>query len=335
LVQYSRILVRATNWIGDAVMSIPALEAIRKRFPTARITILARPWVADVYRGAAFCDDVIEYTGVRLRCARVLRERNFEAAVILPNSFDSALVCWLARIPVRIGYARDGRGLLLNPAIPRPAPGEIPAHERFYYLELLRRAGWIDGLPSDGAPIRLPIPPRSFSDVGLAGAIIGISPGAAFGTAKRWLPERFADSAIRLATAWDASVAVFGSSSEREVASQVADAVGAAGIPVRNLAGETKLREFLERIAACRFFLTNDNGAMHLASAIGIPTIAVFGSTDWTATGPTGVNSRIVREPVECSPCLKRECPIDHRCMTRVTTDRVVGEAIELIAVSR
>jgi heptosyltransferase-2 len=331
--------VRATNWIGDAVMSIPALEAIRKRFPNAHITILARPWVSDVYYKAPFCDAIELYTpraGMRdwkakLALARRLEGRKFDAALILPNSFDAALICRLAKIPVRIGYSRDARTILLTHPIPRPRHGEIPAHERFYYLELLRRAHWIDGLPpEDGAPIRLDVKPRSFADLGFTQPIIGISPGAAFGTAKRWIPERFAQAAAELARKWNAAVVVFGSKDERPVAAQVADEIGIQGIPVRNLAGETSLREFIERIAACRFFLSNDNGAMHLAAAIGVPTLAVFGSTDHETTGPTGTRIRIVREPVDCSPCLRRECPIDHRCMTRVTVNHVVHQALEL-----
>ena len=172
----SRILVRATNWIGDAVMSIPALEAIRKRFPDAHIAILARPWVTDVYQGAAFCNEIIPHPPGRLDAVRLLQAGRFGAALLLPNSFDSALICWLARIPIRIGYARDGRSLLLTHPVPVPKPGEIPTHERYYYLELLRRAGWLDKLPEDGAPIHLPVTPRPFDDLG---PVIGLSPGAA------------------------------------------------------------------------------------------------------------------------------------------------------------
>lgn len=322
-------------------MSIPALEAIRKRFPAAHITILARPWVSDVYRDAPFCDAIEPYLpspGVKdwrakLALARRLEAQHFDAALILPNSFDSALICRLAKIPVRIGYSRDGRGILLTHAIAKAKAGEIEPHERFYYLELLRRAGWIEKLPEDGAPIHLATTPRAFTDHGIdAGRpVVGVSPGAAFGTAKRWLPERFAESASELARQWNAAVAIFGSKDERPVAEEVEAAVRARGVrDVINLAGKTNLREFIERIAACRFFLTNDNGAMHLAAAIGTPTLAVFGSTDHITTGPTGRATKIVREPVECSPCLKRECPIDHRCMTRVTVERVVQEALEL-----
>ena len=211
----SRILVRATNWIGDAVMSIPALEAVRRRFPDAHITILARPWVSDVYYNAPFCDAIELYTPkpgfsdwrAKFHLARRLRAQRYDAAIVLPNSFDSAMICRLAEIPVRIGYARDGRNFLLSHAIPPPV--EV-MHERFYYLELLRRAGWLDTLPEDGAPIRLTVTPRSFEDLGL-GLAIGVSPGAAFGTAKRWIPERFAESAAQLAGRWGASVVIFGS----------------------------------------------------------------------------------------------------------------------------
>ena len=331
----SRILVRATNWIGDAVMSIPALEAIRNRFPDAHITILARPWVSDVYYNAPFCDAIEHYTPkpgmkdwrAKLALARHLQAQRYDAAVILPNSFDSALICRLAGIPVRIGYSRDGRGILLTHPVPRP---DQLTHERFYYLELLKRAGWLDAMPADGAPIRLNVNARGFTDLGLGDNVIGISPGAAFGTAKRWLPERFSETAAELARQWNSAVVIFGSKDERPVADQVAEDLRARGTEVRNLAGQTTLREFIERIAACRFFLSNDNGAMHLAAAIGIPTLAIFGSTDHRTTGPTGPATRIVREPVECSPCLKRECPIDHRCMTRVTVDRVIEEALHL-----
>jgi heptosyltransferase-2 len=158
-----------------------------------------------------------------------------------------------------------------------------------------------------------------------------VSPGAAYGTAKRWLPERFAESAIRLARELGGGVAVFGSRDERPLCEQVAEAVRPSGVRTLNFAGETTLREFIEMAAACRVFLTNDSGAMHIASALGVPMVAVFGATDHIATGPTGDLARIVREPVECSPCLLRECPIDHRCMTEVTSDRVVDEALTVL----
>jgi len=160
--------------------------------------------------------------------------------------------------------------------------------------------------------------------------VIGVSPGAAYGDAKRWLPERFAETATAVAQARGAAVALFGSEAERPLCESVAGSVRSAGVPVHDFAGETTLRQFIDLASACRLFLTNDSGAMHIASALDVPTVTVFGATDETTTGPTGPLARIVREQVECAPCLLRECPIDHRCMTRVTSARVVKVALRL-----
>ena len=342
---FSRILIRATNWVGDAVMSLPAIRAVRARFPDAQITVLARPWVADLYARETAINRVIPYSAAsgfrhlsaKLRAARVLHAERFDCAILLQNAFEAAAIAWLAGIPRRIGYARDGRSVLLTDPIPVPKPGDIALHQRFYYLELLRRAHLIDELP-DVEAIRLEGREavadegrRRFGERGLALPVIGVSPGAAYGNAKRWLPERFAEAALEVAGSCGASVAVFGSPGERKLCQLVADMIERGGVRVSNLAGETALREFIEMAAACRVFLTNDSGAMHIASAAGVPTVAVFGATDDSATGPTGPLARVVREPVECSPCLLRECPIDHRCMTRVTAQQVSGAALELL----
>lgn len=333
---FSKILVRATNWVGDAVMSLPALRAIRARFPDAEIALLARPWVADLYARETWCSRIIPYTagkGARdwkgkWSAAVELRRERFDCAILMQNAFEAALIAWHARIPVRIGYDRDARGWLLTHPVPMPRPGEIPPHQRYYYLELLRRAGMIDEIP-EVPEIRL----EGLDEAAragrpaLQGCVAGVSPGAAYGTAKRWLPARFAGSAVQLAREFGGGVAVFGSREERSLCEQVAAAVRAAGVSAINFAGETTLKQFIEMAAACRVFLTNDSGAMHIASAAGVPTVTVFGATDHIATGPTGELARIVREPVECSPCLLRECPIDHRCMTAVSADRVVEEA--------
>ncbi len=252
-----------------------------------------------------------------------LRSRQFDCAILLQNAFEAAWIAWLAKIPTRIGYKRDGRQLLLTRAIVPPIPGEIPRHERFYYLELLRRAGLIDALPACesiklGAG-RAPIGKR----------VIGVSPGAAYGTAKRWLPERFAEAAGALAEARGASIALFGTKGERALCEEVARLLN--GHEVTNYAGETTLAQFIDLAAGCELFLTNDSGSMHIASALGVPTVAIFGATDDTTTGPTGLNARVVRQPVDCSPCLLRECPIDHRCMTGVSAERVVKEALQLL----
>ncbi len=159
--------------------------------------------------------------------------------------------------------------------------------------------------------------------------MIGISPGAAYGNAKRWLPERFAEAAAALARKRGASIALFGSSSERALCEGISQRLN--GQEVVNYAGQTTLAQFIDLAAGCELFLTNDSGAMHIASALGVPTIAIFGATDDAATGPTGQKARVVRQSVECSPCLLRECPIDHRCMQRVSVQQVVEEALQLL----
>jgi heptosyltransferase II len=339
---FERISIRATNWLGDAVMSLPAIRVIRQVCPRAEIAVVAQPAVAELYARESSINRVIpcppaKSLADRRDFAAGLREERFDAAFLLPNSFDAALTAWLARIPERIGYARDGRRWLLTRAIPRPAPGDIPRHERFYYLELLRRAGLIEHFPESSA-IRLEGIPAAreagatrLRELGVDGAVIGVSPGAAYGNAKRWLPERFAEAARAVAAAMGATVLVFGSAAERELCEAVTGDLRSGGLEARNLAGGTTLREFIDLAAACRLYLTNDSGAMHVASALSVPTVAIFGATDDSTTGPTGRLARVVREHAECSPCLLRNCPIDHRCMTRVTPERVAAVSLELV----
>lgn len=319
-------------------MSLPAIRAIRQVFPHAHIALVARPWVAELYARERAIDQVILYAApkgfrAKIEFANQLRRERFEAAILLQNAFDAAFVTWLAGIPERIGYNRDGRGLLLTRAIPVPESGEIPRHERFYYLELLRRAGLIERFPVSAA-IRLEGIEEAraagiahLARLGISGPVIGVSPGAAYGNAKRWFPDRFAAVAGNLRPA---AILLFGSAAERPLCDIVAHSLRGAGAEVRNLAGETSLHDFIDLAAACRLFLTNDSGAMHVSSALGIPTVAIFGATDDITTGPTGPLARVVREHAECSPCLLRECPIDHRCMTAVTVEHATAVAREL-----
>ena len=339
---FERISIRATNWLGDAVMSLPAIRAVRQACPRAEIALVARPGLADLYRRESSVDRVLpcpmpETLGARRAFAARLRQERFDAMFLLPNSFGTALTAWMARIPERIGYARDGRGWLLTRAITRPEPGDIPRQERFYYLELLRRAGLMEHFPEcpairlEGIPAAREAGALRLCELGVRTAAIGLSPGAAYGNAKRWLPERFAEAARSVAAALGATVLVFGSGAERELCETVAAAVRAANVEARNFAGETTLSQFIDLAAACRLYLTNDSGAMHVASALGVPTVAVFGATDDITTGPTGSLARVVREHAECSPCLLRNCPIDHRCMTRVTVERVAAVSMQLL----
>lgn len=339
------LLVRATNWIGDAVMSIPALREIRRSHAGWRITVLALPWVAGLYEGEGFCDEVLTYSrdgdhsGIRGRekLARDLRTRRFDRAILLQNAFDAAWLAWRARVPERIGYDSDARGLLLTDRVPVPSSGEIPKHQRFYYLELLRRARLIERMPGDTAARfdRIDELRRNgaaqWERRGMSpGPWVGVSPGAAFGTAKRWPAERFASAAADLARELGTGIAVFGSRAEASLAAEVAAHVGKRSVC---LAGQTSLAEYLELASTCQLYLTNDSGSMHVASALGVPTVAVFGATDADATGPAAPWARIVRCHVECSPCMLRECPIEgHPCMAGVEAEMVVTEARSLLA---
>lgn len=330
--------------MGDAVLSLPALRALRERFFNAHITVLARPWVAGLYRREAALDEIVPYPAasgaglaLKIRLARSLRRQHFDWALLFPNAFEAALVPWLARIPRRTGYDRDGRRRLLTEPIPPPRKGETPPHETFYYLELLRRAGVLERLPEPAALLLCGTEEARregeglFRALGLPPVAIGMSPGAQNSRAKQWLPERFAETAGLLAERLGAGVVIFGSPRERGLGRYVAEILRRNGHFAINLAGETGLSEFIALTAACRVFLTNDSGAMHVASALGVPTVAIFGPTEWFATAPGGPRSRIVREPVECSPCMLRDCPIDHRCMTRVTAAQVAQAALDLL----
>jgi heptosyltransferase-2 len=325
-------------------MCVPALQALRAQFPAAEICVLARPWVAGLYARETFCDEVIHYRAPRgwkgiaekRRLAVELRRRRFDCAILLQNAFEAAALVRWARIPTRIGYDRDSRGWLLTHPIPTPKKAAIPPHQRFYYLELLKRAGLIESYSADspiwlgGAEAAAKVGRERLQAAGISGAAVGVSPGAAFGGAKRWLAERFAESATIVARTRSATLAVFGSSEEFDICEAVCERARGVGQKAVNFAGATTLAEFIELAAACEVFLTNDSGPMHIASALGVPTVAIFGATDHEATGPTGEKSLVIREGVACSPCFMRECPIDHRCMTHITAGRVAQAALDL-----
>ena len=333
-----KILIRATNWVGDAIMALPAIRAIRvaRDGPDDKISILARSYVADIYRDQNVADELIIYdhrgkhSGIagRERLASELRAQKFDVAILLQNAFDAAWLAWRAGIPERIGYARDGRSLLLTKAVPVPKPGEIPAHEKFYYLELLRRSGWIDSIP-DESFIQLRIPAacrqRAADFLVTSGSRphatrVAIGAGAAYGSAKCWPPSRFAELATQLQAQWDADVILFGAAGETDVSSAIASEMRRAPI---DLTGKTSVADLPALLSHCHVFIGNDSGAMHVAAAVGLPAVAIFGPTDPFGTAPVTPRHTIVRQQPYCSPCFLRRCPIDHRCMTRITTGQV------------
>jgi heptosyltransferase-2 len=332
-----RILIRATNWVGDAIMALPALRAVRTRFPEAQVAILARPFIADLYHGQGIADELISYEwrgthhGIagRERLARGLRAREFDVALMLQNAFDAAWIAWRAGIPERIGYNRDARGLLLTKRVGVPKRGEIPAHEKFYYLELLRRIGWLDEL-LDVAEIRLKVGEeergRAAETLRKAGARrevirIAVGAGASYGSAKCWPPERFAEALNLLSRQVEADVILFGTATEAPVSAAIAERLKRRPI---DLTGKTPMPDLPALLSECHVFLGNDSGAMHVAAAVGLPVVAVFGPTDPEGTAPVTPRHIIVQQKPYCSPCFLRRCPTDHRCMTAV--DPVIVE---------
>jgi heptosyltransferase-2 len=335
-----KILIRATNWVGDAIMALPALRAVRGRFPDAEIAILALPYVVDIYRDQQVCNSLITYDrkgahatfSRRERLAGELRAQKFDIALLLQNAFDAAWIAWRAGIPQRIGYARDARTLLLTKSIAVPRPGEIPAHEKFYYLELLRRAGWIEAYPEESL-ITLNVPEQSrrraaeflvASGARPAAVRIAVGAGASYGSAKCWPADRFAEVLKHLQQQIDADVILFGTTAEARVSTSIASGMPR---PPINLTGRTEVADLPALFSECHLFIGNDSGAMHVAAAVGLPVVAVFGPTDPQGTAPVTPRCTIVQQRPYCSPCFLRRCPTDHRCMTAVTPLMVESSA--------
>ncbi len=331
-----RILIRGPNWVGDAVLAIPAIKAVRAHFPQSEITLLVRPWVAGLFTSAPFVDAVWsearpEGAGQWLRITRDIRARRFDLALLLPNSFESALMVFLGRVPQRVGYAVDGRRWMLTNAVVTP---DEARHQVHYYLDLVK------ALPAPAAdPPSIAIEASAeeradarklLAEEGIpAGApFLVLNPGAAYGSAKRWYEDRFAEVAAAVTRELNWRAAVVGSEAERPIAEQIRERMqGGAAV----LSGRTSLETLMGVLAESSLMITNDSGPMHVAAALGVPTVAVFGPTDDRVTSPWGPRTRIVKYSVECSPCLLRECPIDHRCMKGVKVEDVCRAALELV----
>lgn len=342
--QIRRILVRVPNWIGDAVMCEPALSAVHGLFPDALITVVAKPSIAELLDGHPVVHATVVYdaggrhAGLsgKWHLARRLRRDRFDLAILFQNAFEAAWITWMAGIRRRWGYATDGRSVLLTHPIRVPdRPKSL--HQVRYYMELLRRLG-AEGEPDPPRLYLKDFEEQQVADrlaaAGIDGRdfVLGLNPGSVYGGAKRWLPERFAESADRFIEevgrerGW---VVIVGGKGEEALGREVA-----AKMKSRTLvwSGQTTIRELMGVTRRCQLFLTNDTGPMHIASAFGVPTLAVFGSTDWRTTAPFGETYEMVRQPVDCAPCLLRECPIDHRCMTGVTVEMATAAGLRLIS---
>ena len=327
-----RILVRGVNWIGDAVMTLPALKSLRKACAKSKVSLLVKPSVAAIFENNLSIDEIILYEerfqGAfgKILLSHRLGKKHFSSALLFQNAFDAALITFLAGIPHRMGYNRDGRGFLLTKAIPFN-DDDRKMHHIEYYLNLLRA---LKITAENTQPwIHLSLEERlaardAFS--GLERPILGINPGAAYGSAKRWLPDRFAEVACWFIRDTGGSVVLFGGRDDEETAHEIARRATMQGAEpsMMNKTGRTSLRELIGQISECDVFLSNDSGPMHVAYAVGTPLVALFGSTDPGLTGPAGGSSVVIRHPLSCSPCFERTCSEkDLRCMYAITSDEV------------
>lgn len=326
----SRTVVIGVNWLGDTIMSLPALAALRKWLSQEEIHFVCPTPLSDLVRMAKVADQVWGWPKGNWRRITFLRSLRASRAILFPNSFRSAWIAMLAGVPQRWGYAGQWRGFLLKPCVPG-ARRPKSSHHSELYLELLRAMGW----SGEGGSVDLAVPEEAKKwALGVLGGkapdrcLVGICPGAAYGPAKRWPLERFADAARSLMRSHGARVILMGNSAERK---ELAHMAAELGQDVLNLAGNTDLPRLAAVLAQCDLLLCNDSGPMHLAAALKVPVVAVFGSTDPTATAPLGPH-RIISLRLACSPCLRRVCPDGHyRCLLGVQVGDVVGAARELL----
>lgn len=333
------IIIKMPNWLGDAVMGTPLLEDLKKAFPNAKLTALSLPAVADMLAHNPFLDEIISYkkpSGWIHRAEHhdvidALEKGSYDAGVLLTNSFSSAWWFWRGKVQKRIGFAKLSRSWLLNYALPFPknlenthlvcvykqllAPFGLPISETKPKLflcdgDLKARMDFykLNGIPSDAI-------------------VVGINPGASYGSAKCWLPERFREVTQKLIEDPRVVVLFFGDNTTKELIKGICHDMPPQ---VVNLAGRTHLRELMALIAGCSVFLTNDSGPMHIASAFNVPLLALFGSTNAVKTGPYN-GGLVIDKKAACSPCYKRVCPIDFRCMTKITADEVYQQLYTII----
>jgi heptosyltransferase-2 len=361
-----RILVRGVNWLGDAVMTTPALLRLREKFPAAHITLLTPEKLADLWQHHPAVDKTISFSPAEtaLAIAKKLRAKKFDYALVLPNSPRSALEVFLARTPQRIGYARPWRNFFLTQAVPPRAEAvkmrkrsvaEIQqlvsqtktqianrksqivnqqAHQIFEYLNLVSALGANpEPLPPQLfiAPDEIEAVKKKFGLNKFENPVFGLNPNAEYGPAKRWPVERFISAAKEIQQKTNCIWLLFGGKSDAALANQIESAIGNRQSAI-NLAGKTSLRELMSLLKLCRVLLTNDTGPMHVAAALGTPVVVPFGSTSPELTGPIfSSNAQILKSAAPCSPCFLRECPIDFRCLNEISVERVTEAVLQIV----
>ncbi|MDT5271099.1 MAG: heptosyltransferase [Acidobacteriota bacterium] len=334
--------MRGVNWVGDAVMTVPALRELRRVLPRARLTLATRPWAEGIFAGADFIDDLLVTGNTSNKPSAVFREARewraprFDLAILFPNAFAPALVAALARIPVRVGYATQGRSALLTQRVGVPV-WRGQRHEVFYYLHLIAELErWLYGAST--VETREPDTGLRVTDARLREAqlllvesgvrpgrpLVAMCPGSTNSRAKRWPAERFAAVADMFKERVGADVVLLGAREEMDISEEVAQHMR---VPPVVLTGKTDLAQTAAVLKASDLLVTNDTGPAHVAAAVGCPVVVIFGPTNPITTQPFSTSAEVVRHPPDCAPCMLRDCPIDHRCMTAVTAEEVFKRA--------
>ena len=333
-----RTVIRSPNWIGDGIMSLPAIRALKDHFPDDPLTVVSRNHLADIYQNVPEIEGIIRIPdrmtiGGYLKTANEIRRGRFARGILFANSFNSALLFTLAGIRERIGYDRDGRRLLLtHPVSVRPSGG----HHYTYYLKIVEEVcgGKLGRIYPDDLVLTEAEKSEGASLIRAAGVdpvrpLIAISPVSAYGSAKEWLPENFSDLIRSLKSMRPGvEIILLGSQKEKRKVDLIA---GDAQVPVHNLAGRFKLRETILVLSRCRLAITNDSGIMHVASSLRVPLVAIFGPTIAGETAPLSSAHAVIHHPPECAPCRFRECPTDHRCMKAVSVAEVLAAGSRLL----
>lgn len=333
-----KIVVRFPNWVGDAILARPALDSLAARYPEAEIVIAAGEWVRDLFGAEPGGFRVLAIDGGRTRrglaaAAEALRAEAFDIGLLFTNSFGSALLLRKAGIPERWGYRRDGRSVLLTRGVKPPDPQAEPRHHVHYYLDLVQALGFppvdpvlkLTPTPAERAEAKARLREQGAEE---GRPLVILNPGAAFGPAKRWPAERFAALAGRLRHAAGARIVLTGSAEEAPLTAEIA-----AGLeePPIDLAGRTTLRGLLGIMAEASLFVTNDTGPMHMANALRVPVVAVFGPTEPRATAPFHPPSVVLKKDAPCGPCLYRTCPFDHRCLKAITAEEALTAGLAFL----
>ncbi|HKS31187.1 MAG TPA: lipopolysaccharide heptosyltransferase II, partial [Chthoniobacterales bacterium] len=318
-----RLLIRSSNWLGDAVMSVPAVRAIKDGRPDVHVTIAAPDKIAAVWKLIPQVDAIIPLPNDSLfSVVRLLKQQGpFDAAILFPNSLRVALETWLSGIPRRVGYHGHSRSWLVDQIVREPRKPGPPPHHSLRFLRIARDCG------AETSKIELP-PLNQTSNIKQQ-TLLGLCPGAEYGPAKRWLPDRFAEAAAKINAQSSAQWILFGTKNDVAIGEQIAAAIGDRCV---NRIGQTTLDQLIDELQKCRLLLTNDTGTMHLAALLGVPVVAIFGSTEPRLTAPLGDGHTILRHHVECSPCFLRDCPIDFRCMKAISADEVAAAVQSMLA---